>query len=130
MPSYSLALEVRHVRPAPGGDEEVEIPHRGAEHVGGEVGERGELADVVPRHRRLDDEGQPDPGEDLRPLDGVLPGAAHAAERVVPLRVERIERERHAAGALALQGPRQVLGDLDAVGPHHHPETPSPRRGG
>ena len=72
----------------------------------GEVGDRLELAAVVRADRGLDDERQPDAGEDLRALDRVLPGAAHAAEGVVALGVERVERERQAAHALGLEDAR------------------------
>ena len=88
-----------------------------------EVGDRFELAEIVRARGRLDDEGETDPGEDLRPLHRVPPGATHLPEAVVTIRVERIERKRQAPRSGVRQAPRHVLRDAHAVGADDDPEA-------
>ena len=85
-----------------------------------EIGNRVEFAQIVRAGRRLDDEGKARSLQDPGTFHGVLPGAAHSSEPVVTVGVERIERQRQAAGAGLREPPRDVLGDpevSDAAAP-------------
>ena len=58
-----------------------------------EVGDRVELAEIVRARGGLHDEGEPGAVQDFRSLHRVLPGAPHIPETVVPIGIERVERE-------------------------------------
>ena len=74
-----------------------------------------ELALVPVHDRRVDLERQSDGRAVLHALHGAFPAAREAAERVVLLRVERIERDTHRTGTGFLELLRHVERDQRAV---------------
>ena len=74
-----------------------------------------ELALVPVHDRRVDLERQADSGTVLHALHGAFPAAREAAERIVLLRVERIERDTHRTGTGFLELLRHVERDQRAV---------------